>query len=72
MDDLTPDTDIEIFARALYGWMGPRAVTYAEERAKTVHKAGDLKGSKAWSRVAQAAGKYRDAGVRRGRTALRK
>jgi hypothetical protein len=54
MDDLTADTNVNVFARALHGWVGPHAAAYAEERGMALRWVGDIAGADAWSRVAEA------------------
>ena len=54
MDQKTPDADTLTFAKALLGWMGGNATTYAEEKAKAFLKADDLPAARAWARVAGA------------------
>ena len=52
MDQQSPDADTLTFAKALLGWMGANASTYAETKAKAFRNADDLPAAKAWSRVA--------------------
>ena len=52
MDQQTPDADTLTFAKALLGWMGANAPTYAEAKAKTFRNAEDLPAARAWARVA--------------------
>jgi hypothetical protein len=61
MEDLTPETDVVAFARALRGWVGAHAATYAEERSLALRNAGDAAGAHAWSRVAEAARQLQEA-----------
>ena len=52
MDQRIPDADTLTFAKALLGWMGVNATTYAEAKAKAFRDAEDLPAARAWARVA--------------------
>ena len=52
MDQQPPDADTLTFAKALLGWMGANATTYADAKAKAFLNAEDLPAARAWSRVA--------------------
>ena len=70
MDSQSPD-DTLTFAKALHGWMGPSATSYAEERARTFRKTGDLPAAKAWARVATAIRGFSSTRSQRQATVLR-
>jgi hypothetical protein len=59
-DDLTKETDTEMFARSLYGWVGAHGEGYANARAADLEKVGDNCGYEAWRTVAATIRKLHD------------